>query len=137
MNITIKLDNQEEFRLLMEAIKELPFLDKLKVSVATPEDFVPSEVKKRILGVLPAARLYLFGSRARGEAAKYSDWDFMVVTPQEPSAEEKETIFNSIFELELGQGLEIQLLYRTTERWEAEAKVASVTRNAATEGIAI
>lgn len=137
MNITITLDSQEELQMLLRALKDLPFLDKIKMTVAAPNDLIPSQVKSRVLEVLPEAELLLFGSRARGDASKHSDWDFMVVTPQKPSKEAKNRIFEQVMALELAQSIEIQLLYRTKAEFSAAAALTGVVRNAATEGIDI
>lgn len=137
MNVHVKLDSQEEFIQFMEAMKGLPFLDKLRVTVATPEDYVPSTVKKIVLDVLPSAELILFGSRARGESSKYSDWDFIVLTHQPASKEERKKIQNAVYELELGQSLEIQLIFKTRAVYETEEEASNLMRNVKTEGITV
>lgn len=42
---------------------------------------VPAQMVARIVDVLHPEQLWLFGSRARGEARVDSDWDFMAVLP--------------------------------------------------------
>jgi len=37
------------------------------------------EITRRILSVVPAQQIIVFGSRARGEASVGSDWDILVV----------------------------------------------------------
>ena len=43
-----------------------------------------SESVRRLCGSLPAERIYLFGSHARGEANEDSDFDFLVVVRDSP-----------------------------------------------------
>ena len=39
------------------------------------------EILERIVGTWQAEQIWLFGSRARGEASATSDWDFLAVVP--------------------------------------------------------
>ena len=43
-----------------------------------------AEAVRRLRGSLDAERIYLFGSRARGEANEDSDYDFLVVVRDSP-----------------------------------------------------
>ncbi len=49
--------------------------------------------KRRVQALLksPETRFILFGSRARGNAEEFSDYDILIITPQ-PEGEYKETI---------------------------------------------
>jgi predicted nucleotidyltransferase len=52
--------------------------------VATRVDQTPSllpQLVARIVEVLQPVQVWLFGSRARGEARADSDWDFMAILP--------------------------------------------------------
>jgi predicted nucleotidyltransferase len=42
---------------------------------------VPADLIERIADVLHPEQVWLFGSRARGEARTDSDWDFMAILP--------------------------------------------------------
>lgn len=50
----------------------------------------------RIVEVLQPVQIWLFGSRARGEASADSDWDFMVVLPDE--APEQDLDMSSVWQ---------------------------------------
>ena len=50
---------------------------------AKPSPSVPPEMIARIIEVLHPEQIWLFGSRARGEARTHSDWDFMAVLPDQ------------------------------------------------------
>jgi predicted nucleotidyltransferase len=45
-------------------------------------DPVLAEIVRRLVEVLEPERIYLFGSRARGDAGMDSDYDLMVVVPE-------------------------------------------------------
>ena len=49
--------------------------------VSAPEDSLLAEAVRRLVEVYRPVRIYLFGSRARGNAAADSDYDFLVVVP--------------------------------------------------------
>ena len=51
------------------------------------EDPVLAEVVRRLVEVYRPERIYLFGSAARGEAGPDSDYDIMVVVPDDASPE--------------------------------------------------
>ncbi|HEX8106203.1 MAG TPA: nucleotidyltransferase domain-containing protein [Kofleriaceae bacterium] len=47
---------------------------------------VPPEMIARIVEVLHPEQVWLFGSRARGEARADSDWDFMAILADDADA---------------------------------------------------
>ena len=51
--------------------------------VTTPDDAVLAEIVRRLVQTYQPERIYLFGSRARGEAGGSSDYDLMVVVPDD------------------------------------------------------
>lgn len=44
------------------------------------DEFFLQEVKRYVHEIDPQAEVWLFGSRARGDAREDSDWDFLVLT---------------------------------------------------------
>ena len=46
-------------------------------------------IKKTVLDYLPCSRVLLFGSHARGDHNIHSDYDLLVITPNELSQKEK------------------------------------------------
>ena len=55
-----------------------------KPCVAPEQDRVLNEVLRRVVAAYEPDRVYLFGSRARGEQGRDSDYDLMVVVPESP-----------------------------------------------------
>lgn len=53
---------------------------------------VPREVLARIVGLLSAEEVWLFGSRARGDFRTDSDWDFLAVVPDSTPDEELDPV---------------------------------------------
>ena len=54
-------------------------------------DPVLAEIVRRLIEAFQPERIYLFGSRARGDAGPDSDYDLMVVVPDDASAERKQS----------------------------------------------
>jgi predicted nucleotidyltransferase len=48
-----------------------------------------TKVKDSIKSIDPMARVFLFGSRARGDENQSSDWDFLVLVSSEASEQYK------------------------------------------------
>ena len=62
---------------------------------------IPQLVKEKILEIDKNAEVILFGSRARGDFHKESDWDFLVLSDKEATPEFKDLIRDNIFDLEI------------------------------------
>ena len=54
-----------------------------------PSDPVLDEIVRRLVEAYQPAQVYLFGSRARGEADASSDYDLLVVVPDEATRERR------------------------------------------------
>jgi uncharacterized protein len=87
-----------------------------------------SESVRRLRSTLPAERIYLFGSRARGEATDESDFDFLVVVRDSPLPRYKRE--QQAFRALCGMGIAKDVLVFT--RHEFEKKLAVVTSLPAT-----
>ncbi len=50
------------------------------------DDQVLAEIVRRLTEAFQPERIYLFGSKARGESGPDSDYDLLIVVPDEASA---------------------------------------------------
>jgi predicted nucleotidyltransferase len=48
-----------------------------------------STIKKTVQACLPGAHIVLFGSRARGDQGRHSDYDILIITPETFTPKEK------------------------------------------------
>lgn len=48
-----------------------------------------STIKRTVQACLPGARIVLFGSHARGEQNRHSDYDLLIITPETFTSQEK------------------------------------------------
>ncbi len=54
-----------------------------------PDDPRLAEAVRRLAGAYEPEAIYLFGSRARGDAREWSDWDLMLVVPDDAPRERR------------------------------------------------
>ena len=80
--------------------------------------FILSIVKKRVKEIDPDARIILFGSRARKDHHKDSDWDFLILTKQVVTRELKNQFTDSFFEAELETDNILTSIVQNQYQWE-------------------
>lgn len=66
------------------------------MTVAQDNTETLTAIKNTVLSIVPDAKVLLFGSRARGDVNKHSDYDILVVTNDIFSPEEKMNIESKI-----------------------------------------
>ena len=76
-----------------------------------------NRIRTTILGKIPDAQIFVFGSRARGAANKDSDWDILILLPNERINSKDESILTDpLYDLELETGEVISpFIYSETE----------------------
>ena len=67
------------------------------------QDFIAQQVKATVRQIDPQAEVILFGSRARGDARKDSDWDFLVLTTLKESADTDRLFWNALLEVRIAE----------------------------------
>jgi predicted nucleotidyltransferase len=87
---------------------------------------------------IPDSEIYLYGSRARGDNNRLSDWDLLVLLNSKNIFFEYETkIMDEFYELELETGQVFSpLIYSKTE-WEQNHTLTTLYENIQQEGIRI
>ncbi|MBR6142312.1 MAG: nucleotidyltransferase domain-containing protein [Bacteroidaceae bacterium] len=85
----------------------------------------------------PKARAILFGSRARGNARKDSDWDILILLDKESITRgDKENISYPIFELGWEMDEMIHPIIYTTKEWESKS-YTPFYKNVMKEGVTL
>lgn len=96
------------------------------------------KIKQAVHEILPGRMLIFFGSRARGEASPDSDWDILVLSETATSDELEHTLWASIFDIELEEGIIINLLILPKDDWDNGCfRNHPLHRNVEAEGILI
>ena len=76
------------------------------------------KIKNAVMELDPDARIILFGSRARGDSEKESDWDLLILTSIPASEENKRNIRNHLLEVELETEQAISTLIHHNDHWK-------------------
>lgn len=96
------------------------------------------KIKTGITAKDPDAELYLYGSRARGDNRKNSDWDILVITSRDKVTFDYELdLRDPIFDIELEAGESISLLIYSKSDWINKMPFSPLFANVKKEGIRI
>jgi predicted nucleotidyltransferase len=100
------------------------------------ENTITKMIKAKINQKDPSAEIILFGSHARGEANKKSDWDILIlINKQDPSRLIERELRGEIFDIELDIGEPISTFVFSKTEWEQKYKVTPFYQNIKREGI--
>jgi len=94
-------------------------------------------IKSSIRSVDPKAQVIIFGSRARGDARKDSDWDILILTDYPVSTEIERSFRNNLFEIEIETGEVFSTFVYQKQIWNTKHKVTPLYRNIKREGVII
>ena len=94
-----------------------------------------SRIKKNIEETDPSAEIILFGSRARGEERKDSDWDLLILTDYPVSFQDEQRFRHHLFDLELELGEAFSTFVYSKSDWEMKHSVTPLYQNVAKEGV--
>lgn len=102
------------------------------------QQFFLNRIKESILSKDSNAEVYLYGSRARGEAREDSDWDILVISNKEHITFEFENeLHDPIYDIELESGQVISLLVYSKKDWNLKHQISPLFQNVKKEGYKI
>ena len=94
--------------------------------------------RQAIRRVAPDADIILYGSRARGDAQEYSDYDILVLVDEPVGVALKDRILASIYPLELETGAMLTLVTYNRHQWESfPYKEMPFHQNVEQDGVAL
>ncbi len=100
------------------------------------EQHIAGLIRDRIAKKNPNAQIVLFGSRARGQATKDSDWDILILLNAVNVSRETEKEYREeLFDLELEIGEPISTFVFSKKDWEVKHSVTPFYQNIKKEGI--
>jgi len=104
-----------------------------KLHAQATDDPVLAEIVRRLVAAYGPERIYLFGSRAREEVSPDSDYDLMVVVPDDVPAERRRS--RLAYEALRGTGTAADVLVWTREAFDSRLPLrASLPSTIAAEG---
>ncbi len=94
-----------------------------------------TQIKDIVRGKDPSAKIYLYGSRAKGTEKDNSDWDLLILLNREhitPKLEQEITY--PLYDLEFDTGKLISPMLYTEKEWHAKYKATPFYHNVMNEG---
>lgn len=93
-------------------------------------------IKQNVLEIDPHAQIWLYGSRARGDAREDSDWDILVLSSKERlSVKEEELFMDHICDVMIETGQAIQLFAYGEKDWHQRHRVTPFYQSVQSEGV--
>jgi len=93
------------------------------------------EIKRIVLELYPSAKIYLYGSRAKGSASKESDWDLLILLNKNKiTADIERSITYPLYDLEFETGELISPMVYTEDEWNTKYRITPFYQNVMNEG---
>jgi predicted nucleotidyltransferase len=103
------------------------------VVVASPDSLALAELLRRLVAAYDPERVYLFGSVARGDAGPDSDYDLMIIVPDDAAPERRRS--RLAYQVTRGTGTAADVLVWLKSSFESRARViASLPATVLREG---
>lgn len=102
----------------------------------TDEQMMLKRIKQNVQEIEPSAQVWLYGSRARGEAHEDSDWDVLVLSEKDKlTFKEEERFMDHICNLMVETGQAIQLFAYGNKDWHTTHAITPFYQNVQAEAI--
>jgi len=102
----------------------------------TNRESILQKVKQIVIENEPDAKVYLYGSRARGKAKYDSDWDLLILIPKNPiSPEDEKKITWPLYDFEFESGEVLSPMVYSEQDWFSKFSVTPFFKSVMKEGL--
>ena len=98
---------------------------------------IATRIRTEIKRIDPKAKVILFGSRARGDAKKDSDWDLLILIDSLNIRELEDLFRDKIYDLELKTGEIISMFVYNNKDWTSRHKITPLYKSIKKEGVVL
>jgi predicted nucleotidyltransferase len=98
---------------------------------------IATRIRTEIKRIDPKAKVVLFGSRARGDARKDSDWDLLILIDSQNIREKEDLFRDKIYDLELETGEIISMFVYNNKDWTSRHKITPLYKSIKKEGVVL
>jgi predicted nucleotidyltransferase len=99
------------------------------------DNHIASLIRDRIKFVDTSAQAIIFGSRARGDARKDSDWDILILTDYPVTMKIEDDFRDQLFELEIETNQTLSIFIYQKSDWNTRHKITPLYANIQKEGV--
>ncbi len=96
---------------------------------------ITGRIREEIRNLDPAAKVILFGSRARGDARLDSDWDILILVKDTVTTEKEKAFRHKLFDLELETGEVFSTFVYNIKIWNKKHKITPFYKSIKKEGV--
>lgn len=102
------------------------------------QDRLLDEIIEVVNSYAPDSEIYIYGSRARGDAGRLSDWDVLILVEDPTITIDFETkLMDQLYELEPETGAIFSPLIYTKKEWLENHPITPLFENIQKEGVKI
>jgi predicted nucleotidyltransferase len=98
---------------------------------------IATRIRTEIKRIDPKAKVVLFGSRARGDAKKDSDWDLLILIDSLNIRELEDLFRDKIYDLELETGEIFSMFVYNNKDWTSRHKITPLYKSIKKEGVVL
>lgn len=93
-----------------------------------------NKIKGTLMRLDSGMEIILFGSRARGDSSRESDWDILILVDERRKKDIEEPIRDAIFEIELETEQPISTLIYSKKEWD-NLEITPLYKNVKSDGV--